>query len=138
MTPVCTVPGCDLPCNARGWCSTHYHRWRRHGDPLAVFRDGIPARPRPLPFAPVDTWARYNEVSRDALALRLRPDSALRTAWRWVDRARESGLSVWEADRVAIALGLHPVELWPDFHTVKAEYDATDLMFQRLRAGVRV
>jgi hypothetical protein len=36
------VEGCTEPRYARGWCSTHYHRWKRHGDPLA------PAQPRGL------------------------------------------------------------------------------------------
>lgn len=29
----CSV--CGRPVVARGWCSGHYQRWRRHGDPLA-------------------------------------------------------------------------------------------------------
>lgn len=34
--PTCTVDGCDRTnIMARGWCSTHYKRWYRHGDPLA-------------------------------------------------------------------------------------------------------
>jgi hypothetical protein len=28
----CTVNGCNQPQLARGWCSTHYHRWWRHGN----------------------------------------------------------------------------------------------------------
>lgn len=32
---VCTIEGCDKPAWARGWCSAHLTRWRRHGDPLA-------------------------------------------------------------------------------------------------------
>lgn len=30
------IEGCDLPFYAKGWCTTHYQRWRKHGDPLAV------------------------------------------------------------------------------------------------------
>jgi HNH endonuclease len=25
---------CDAPAVGRGWCTKHYNRWRRHGDPL--------------------------------------------------------------------------------------------------------
>ncbi len=32
---ICAVDGCDKPLLARGWCSKHWTRWQRHGDPLA-------------------------------------------------------------------------------------------------------
>lgn len=31
----CAVDGCARPVLSRGWCSLHYQRWQRHGDPLA-------------------------------------------------------------------------------------------------------
>lgn len=31
--PICAVDGCDRPTLARGWCSLHYGRWSRNGDP---------------------------------------------------------------------------------------------------------
>jgi hypothetical protein len=31
----CTIDGCPNVHMARGWCPTHYTRWKRHGDPLA-------------------------------------------------------------------------------------------------------
>lgn len=31
----CTVPDCGSPGLARGWCSSHYQRFRKYGDPLA-------------------------------------------------------------------------------------------------------
>lgn len=30
---LCKVPGCPKPVVARGWCRTHYQRWRVHGRP---------------------------------------------------------------------------------------------------------
>jgi hypothetical protein len=29
---ICTIPDCDRPKLARGWCSKHYQRWEKHGD----------------------------------------------------------------------------------------------------------
>lgn len=28
----CSVDGCERPSRCRGWCGTHYGRWRVHGD----------------------------------------------------------------------------------------------------------
>ena len=30
---ICLVPGCKKPRERLGWCTSHYCRWRRHGDP---------------------------------------------------------------------------------------------------------
>ena len=38
---LCSVPGCERPHQARGWCMTHYGRWMRQGDP-AVSLNAIP------------------------------------------------------------------------------------------------
>lgn len=32
----CSIEGCDGAVRARGWCSKHYQRWKKHGDPLKV------------------------------------------------------------------------------------------------------
>lgn len=32
---MCAIDGCDRPIDRRGWCTRHYTRWYRHGDPLA-------------------------------------------------------------------------------------------------------
>lgn len=34
----CSIQGCGQNVACRGWCSKHYTRWQRHGDPLAVTR----------------------------------------------------------------------------------------------------
>lgn len=31
----CSIDGCAKPVHAKRLCSAHYHRVRRHGDPLA-------------------------------------------------------------------------------------------------------
>lgn len=35
-TPICSIENCGKSAvNIRGWCSGHYYRWRKHGDPTA-------------------------------------------------------------------------------------------------------
>lgn len=34
----CAVGACELPAASRGWCSMHYQRWKRHGDPEQLTR----------------------------------------------------------------------------------------------------
>jgi hypothetical protein len=41
----CGFAGCVKPVRCRGWCSAHYERWRKHGDP-SVTLDPVPP-PRP-------------------------------------------------------------------------------------------
>lgn len=38
----CSVPGCASRHSARGFCGTHYTRWKVYGDPLAVVRKRAP------------------------------------------------------------------------------------------------
>lgn len=33
---ICSVPGCPNELRARGWCATHWARWRKYGDPLGM------------------------------------------------------------------------------------------------------
>ena len=33
-TRICSIADCGKPVAGRGWCTAHWTRWRRHGDPL--------------------------------------------------------------------------------------------------------
>jgi hypothetical protein len=33
---MCSVVGCEKPVFGRGWCSAHYAKWRKYGDPTVV------------------------------------------------------------------------------------------------------
>ena len=37
----CSVQGCGRIAHARGWCSTHYRRWAKHGDPAIKGQDQL-------------------------------------------------------------------------------------------------
>lgn len=39
---VCSIDGCEKPRRTRGWCHTHYTRWRSHGDPLVTLTHATP------------------------------------------------------------------------------------------------
>src|SRR4051794_32674284 len=68
---ISSVPGrCARLPKARGWCATHYARWRRTGDPIQVRLAG---RPKQATNARVDqlfaewsprTRARYHRARR--------------------------------------------------------------------------
>jgi lambda repressor-like predicted transcriptional regulator len=53
---------------------------------------------------------RYGSVS--GLARALGRDRAQLAKWR------RDGLPIMSADRLAVAVGMHPVELWPDWYEV--------------------
>lgn len=40
MNHGCVVDGCDTAARARGWCSRHYQRWQRTGDPTGTIPRG--------------------------------------------------------------------------------------------------
>lgn len=39
---VCSIEGCEKRVDARGWCSTHYKRWRVNGGPHLVLKAKSP------------------------------------------------------------------------------------------------
>ncbi len=85
-TPVCSVEGCLKPGQKRGWCGTHYKRWRLPDDPLFV----TPRNPRPAPkgrtVVPLADrlWRR---VDKNGPVPEHRPD--LGPCWLW------TGATTW-------------------------------------------
>ncbi|MBN9210756.1 MAG: hypothetical protein BGO45_10805 [Microbacterium sp. 71-36] len=43
MKAPCAIDDCDRPSRARGWCTLHWDRYRRHGDPLHSVNHRAPA-----------------------------------------------------------------------------------------------
>lgn len=60
MTETCSVEGCSRTTRCRGWCGSHYQRWRIHGDPLAASIRSIPPTGRKCSIdgCDGDHWAR--------------------------------------------------------------------------------
>ena len=54
ITQICQIDGCGNASRARGWCSAHYARWKRYGNPLA---SGRLRRLRPPPAVICDEFA---------------------------------------------------------------------------------
>lgn len=71
----CTIEGCERPHNARGWCITHYRRWRVHGSPHA-----LPGR------FPATFWRKVN---KDGPVPEYRPD--LGPCWIWTGATDDAG-----------------------------------------------
>jgi hypothetical protein len=41
---ICSVADCNTKAHARGWCTKHWNRWRRTGDPLGLRQNGRPVK----------------------------------------------------------------------------------------------
>lgn len=54
----CSVDGCESLPFCRGWCTKHYTRWQRHGDPIATIR-----RP-PAPPGATEAWCSRCEQAK--------------------------------------------------------------------------
>lgn len=54
---LCSVEGCGRPFDARGFCATHYGRWRRNGDPLRFQR--YRSEPRPARICEVENCDKF-------------------------------------------------------------------------------
>lgn len=62
---LCSVKGCEkLAKRGRGWCSSHYMRWSRYGDPNIKKRQGYENHGlRILPE--YEIWATYSQQNRN-------------------------------------------------------------------------
>lgn len=44
MMKFCSIEACEKTAVKRGWCSTHYARWRNNGDPLISGDEPVPCK----------------------------------------------------------------------------------------------
>lgn len=74
LPKTCSIPECESKTLARGWCSRHWQRWQRHGDPLAGGID----RPRVTPSARF--WSKVNKTA---------------TCWIWTGAVNDAGYGLF-------------------------------------------
>lgn len=115
MPGECSVEGCGRESSARGWCATHYYRWRKHGDvqadkPIAprmaagpgtecrVKSCGRTVQSRRLCAAHYHRWRRYG-CPRPDQPLRIHPDTGVVVVTSCVWLSNEAGRYVAEAAR---------------------------------------
>lgn len=125
----CAVAGCDRDASGkrgggRGWCSTHYMRWRRHGDPDHggdVLRQTGTGQPcdvddcdRPV-IARAYCEGHYRRFRRYGEPLAGRPSPGTPAAhrfwskvdktgdcWLWTDAPNSAGYGTFKVDGVTV------------------------------------
>lgn len=96
-TRTCSIPGCDKPHLSRGWCSAHWTRWKRHGDPLG----GGTAR-QPMPDHCTAEGCPNPPHARGMCATHWRRDKAERDPeWHEHEKAKRREWHASDPDRVA-------------------------------------
>jgi hypothetical protein len=115
----CAVKGCKRPHHGHGWCRLHLGRWTTHGDPLT--RLGPHDTRVRLPMDPllheIGSDTHLGAAKRLAARCGGRVESWHRSILRWV----KNGIPRASAERITETLGVHPMELWPEFERVKSQ-----------------
>lgn len=61
MADLCLIEDCGYEAKSRGWCRTHYGRWRRHGDPRYLVKPS----PRLAGKSVLEILAHYLDAEGD-------------------------------------------------------------------------
>lgn len=120
MTAECQINDCIAPVRSRGWCRTHYDRWKRHGDPLVLVRprrhdepptcsegDGKPVDARGLCSMHYRRWRLYGttadrtQTREEAFWTRVWKGSGDR-CWLWAGTVRPDGYGAFQYDGVRV------------------------------------
>jgi hypothetical protein len=137
-TAPCSIPGCERPVEARGYCAGHYWRCRRRGDP----HPDIPLRSYGRPACSAagcnrkhfaggycqSHWRRLRagaDVDRPLMRMR-------RPFWEYVDRSGDCWL--WTGYRVPTGYG----QAWHAGRLVRAHRLAWELTYGPIPPGLCV
>lgn len=67
MLVTCSVEDCENVAHARGWCKTHYSRWRLYGDPVAPWRNNTTADRNALGMSGTRTYKSWQAMRERCL-----------------------------------------------------------------------
>lgn len=65
---VCAIEGCGKPHVARGWCKSHWRRWKVYGDPLGKAVPTLPTEPL-VRFMRERDYPRPSEVEGEEMTV---------------------------------------------------------------------
>jgi hypothetical protein len=105
---VCSISGCEQVIRARGWCSSHYARWHRNGDPMAEVAIGsieVTAETRKK----LSDSHKGISPSTDTLAKR---SESLRKSWANSERRKPDGFVDSYGYRKLGGEHTHPLARW--------------------------
>lgn len=118
-TTMCKIEGCAKPRSKRGWCSMHYHRWYRYGDPAVVHERGAVAGPVDERFwSKVDAmgvcweWTKNTHKGYGRFQLDGKSVQAHRVSWELLVGPIPAGLQI--DHRCRNTLCVNPDHLEPD------------------------
>ena len=94
----CNIEDCEKRHVARGWCSAHYTRWHKHGDPLAggtwyaTPEEAFLARTEPLCWSDCIVWTGATNGGYGCLSVNGRIVRAHRFAWEQINGPIPAGM----------------------------------------------
>lgn len=99
LPKICSITECTNLSRSRGWCNTHYERWRRNGDPTKVYIilgddkkrfwtyvEKLPTCWTWTGFVTADGYGRFSLQGKNPLAHRV--------SYEWANASIPEGLEV--------------------------------------------
>lgn len=144
-TATCLIEGCDVGIRrgGRGWCSRHYQRWLKHGDPLTVKYPGRAiGEKRPTEYGYVQVkdpehprsvkgWVlEHVKVMGEVLGRPVRRDEEVHHKNGVRDDNRPENLELWVVHQPS---GQRPVDLLVWAHEIIERYEKEVVIYRGVR-----